>query len=71
MGVDGIRQFVKDVDGDWLNNWTDTAQSENIPINCISLQILFLETFLYFSVLTLCRISLPLLYKDSITFIEV
>ncbi len=31
MGVDGIRQFVKDVDGDWLDNWTDTALSENIP----------------------------------------
>lgn len=27
MGVDGIRQFVKDVDGDWLDNWTDTTLS--------------------------------------------
>lgn len=64
MGVDGIRQFVKDVDGDWLDNWTDTAQEENIPISCTSLQVLLFETFLYFSVLSLWCISLPFLYKD-------
>ncbi|MEH1814661.1 MAG: hypothetical protein V7K26_30835 [Nostoc sp.] len=28
-GVDGIRQFVKDVDGDWLDNWTDTTITQN------------------------------------------
>ncbi|GAA6615866.1 hypothetical protein [Scytonema sp. NUACC26] len=21
LGIDGIRQFVKDVDGDWLDDW--------------------------------------------------
>ena len=26
MGVNGIRQFVKDVDGDWLNDWTETTK---------------------------------------------
>jgi hypothetical protein len=65
MGVDGIRQFVKDVDGDWLDNWTDTEQEENIPINSASLQVLLIETFLYFSVLSLWFISLPFLYKSS------
>lgn len=29
LGVDGIRQFVKDVDGDWLENWSDTSYREN------------------------------------------
>lgn len=29
LGVDGIRQFVKDVDGDWLENWSDTPHKEN------------------------------------------
>lgn len=29
-GIDGICQHIEDVDGDWLENWTDT---ENIPIN--------------------------------------
>lgn len=72
MGVDGIRQFVKDVDGDWLDNWTDTTQEENIPkenlpISCTSLQVFLIETFLYFSVLSLWCISLPLLYKYSST----
>ncbi len=70
MGVDGIRQFVKDVDGDWLDNWTDTAQSENIPISCTSLQILLIETFLYFSVLSYWCISLPFLYNYSSTNTE-
>ncbi|WP_414544433.1 hypothetical protein [Nostoc sp. CCY0012] len=28
MGVDGIHQFVKDVDGDWLENWTETTDVE-------------------------------------------
>lgn len=28
MGVNGIRQFVKDVDGDWLNDWTETTGAE-------------------------------------------
>jgi hypothetical protein len=23
LGVDGIRQFVDDVDGDWLENWSE------------------------------------------------
>ncbi|WP_017652637.1 hypothetical protein [Fortiea contorta] len=27
--VDGIRQFVKDVDGDWLDNWTDTTVTQD------------------------------------------
>jgi len=31
MGVDGIRQFVKDVDGDWLNDWTDTTDTCRSP----------------------------------------
>jgi hypothetical protein len=30
IGIDGICQHIEDVDGDWLENWTDT---ENIPIN--------------------------------------
>lgn len=72
MGVDGIRQFVKDVDGDWLDNWTDITLSENIPkknipISCISLQMLLIETFLYFSILSLWCLSLPFLYKDLST----
>ena len=66
-GVVGIYQFVKDVDGDWLDNWTDTEQEENIPINSASLQVLFIEAFLYFSVLSLWCISLPLSYKDLST----
>jgi hypothetical protein len=57
MGVDGIRQFVKDVDGDWLNNWTDTAHKENIQISCTSMQVLIWETFLYFSALNLLCLS--------------
>lgn len=32
-GVDGIRQFVKDVDGDWLDNWTDTTVTRNNHAN--------------------------------------
>ncbi|WP_375514657.1 hypothetical protein [uncultured Nostoc sp.] len=28
MGVDAIYQFVKDVDGDWLENWTDASDVE-------------------------------------------
>ena len=24
-GVDGIRQFVADVDGDWMENWSTSA----------------------------------------------
>ncbi len=63
----GERQFVKDVDGDWLDNWTDTALLKNIPINCASLQVLLIETFLYFSVLNVWCIYLSFLYKDLST----
>lgn len=26
-GVDGICQHIEDVDGDWLENWTDTEDT--------------------------------------------
>ena len=28
MGIDAICQFVKDVDGDWLENWDDITDTE-------------------------------------------
>jgi hypothetical protein len=44
MGVDGIRQFVKDVDGDWLENWSSSSHTENIPS---TQQVLKDRSFLY------------------------
>jgi hypothetical protein len=45
-GVDGIRQFVKDVDGDWLENWSDTPNKEN----AITRQKLFKARTLFYIV---------------------
>ncbi len=28
LGVDGIRQFVKDVDGDWWDDWAQSSSED-------------------------------------------
>ncbi|KYC36233.1 hypothetical protein WA1_41640 [Scytonema hofmannii PCC 7110] len=53
----GIRQFVKDVDGDWLDDWGDTIDTKNSCLSYINLETLILETFLYLSVLNLLFIT--------------
>lgn len=58
LGVDGIHQFVKDVDGDWLDDWADTTDTKNSRPSYIDLETLVLETFLYLSVLSLLFVSM-------------
>ncbi|OKH33627.1 hypothetical protein FACHB389_17700 [Nostoc calcicola FACHB-389] len=66
MGVDGIRQFVKDVDGDWLNDWTDTTDTKNIRVSYTSIEVFILEIALYISALSLLSVSvLSLSQKPS------
>ena len=31
FGTDGISRYVKDIDGDWLENW---SESSSVSLNC-------------------------------------
>lgn len=53
-GVDGIRQFVKDVDGDWLDNWTDATVTQN---NYSSRKVLSPKLSYYFRSYLLALVS--------------
>ncbi|MUH00235.1 hypothetical protein F7734_51390 [Scytonema sp. UIC 10036] len=69
LGVDGIRQFVKDVDGDWLDNWANTTDIKNLCLSYINLETLVLETFLYLSVLSLLFVSILTQYCSERNFL--
>lgn len=47
MGVDGIHQFVKDVDGDWLNDWTDAIDTNSTQFSKIRIQFFLFNFFVY------------------------
>jgi hypothetical protein len=53
-GVNGIRQFVKDVDGDWLNDWTDTTV---IPTSDHSTEVFIFKLIFCTSVLSILFFS--------------
>ncbi|MEH2293478.1 hypothetical protein [Nostoc sp.] len=71
MGVDAIYQFVKDVDGEWLENWTDISDAEinaeRVKISSIKIELLVFEFRLYVAMLyAFCVLVLN--QMDSVNF---
>ncbi len=71
MGVDAIYQFVKDVDGEWLENWTDISdaeiKAERVKISSVKIELLVFEFMLYVAMLyAFCVLVLN--QMDSVNF---
>lgn len=73
LGVDAIYEFVKDIDGNWLENWTDTSDgevtTESVNIASVEMEFLVFEFRLYASVLQLFCVSM-LNQMDCVNFVR-